>query len=260
MTFDGAVVDLDGTVYRGDSLLPGAAEGVAALRAAGVDVLFFSNNPTRTPADYADTLDGFGIPVDPENVVTSGVVTREYLRAHHQNATVYVVGEPGLKQQLDAVDLTDDPESAEVLVGSIDRELTFDELEAALHTVRTGVSAFVGTDPDRVVPTGPGDDDVIPGSGAVVGAIAAAVDRDPDPILGKPSEEAVELALERLRVPPDRCVVVGDRLNTDIALGARAGMTTALVRTGMHDDDDIADDLPTPDHVLDSLGAVPDLL
>ncbi|MFB6307990.1 MAG: HAD-IIA family hydrolase [Haloarculaceae archaeon] len=260
MRFEGAIVDLDGTVYRGDTLLDGAAAGIERLRAAGLEILFFSNNPTRTPAEYVDRLDEFGVDTSAASVLTSAVVTREYLLAEHPGASVYVVGEPGLTAQLDGLAVTDDPAAADVLVGSIDRSLDYDQLTAALRAARTGIDAFVGTDPDRIVPDGPADEDVLPGSGAVVGAIAATVGRDPDAVLGKPAPMAVDLAFDRLAAPPERCLVIGDRLDTDIALGERAGATTALVRTGMHDDADVSGAAVAPDHVIDSLDAVEGLL
>ncbi len=256
MVFEAAVLDLHGTVYRGDRLLPGAADGVRALRDAGLDVLFCSNNPTRTPADYAATLREFGVSAAPDRVLTAGVLTREYLRANHATDRVYVVGEAGLVDQLEGVDLTDDPAAAEVLLGSIDRSLSYDRLADALRAVRTGIEAFLGTDPDRVVPAGPTEADLLPGSGAVVGAVAATVGREPDLVLGKPSAVAVDAARDRLGCPPDRWLVVGDRLDTDVALGARAGATTALVETGVHGEEDLPGAEVSPDHVLDSLGAV----
>jgi 4-nitrophenyl phosphatase len=110
--------------------------------------------------------------------------------------------------------------------------------------------AFVGTDPDMVIPAAEGD---IPGSGAVIHAIAGVAGRDPDIVLGKPSAPARELVLSTLGVDPRECLVVGDRLDTDIAFGVNAGMTTALVRTGVTDDADLATADIEPDYVLDSL-------
>jgi len=249
---DAAIVDLDGTVYRGDALLPGAREGIAALRDAGVAVLFFSNNPTRTPADYAAQLTDLGIDTGPSDVLTSGTVTAAYLRETHSDAAVFVVGEEGLRRQLSGNTLVDDPESADVVVGSIDREFTYERLTEAYRALDTAY-AFIGTDPDRTIPAGEGRN--LPGTGAILSAISTAAERDPT-ILGKPSRRAASAALSELDVSPDRCLVIGDRLDTDVAMAGRAGMRSALVLTGAHGEPDIDRFEDTPDYVLESLAAV----
>lgn len=252
MQTDAAIVDLDGTVYRGATLLPGAREGIAALRDAGVRVLFFSNNPTLTPAAYATRLTDLGIDAEASDVLTSGTVTADYLRDTYPDAAVYVVGEEGLRRQLSDTTLVDDPDAAEVVVGSIDRAFTYDRLASAYRAL-DGAIAFVGTDPDRTIPTGDGE--TLPGSGAILSAIATAAERDPT-ILGKPSRRAAEAALDVLGVAPGRCLVVGDRLDTDVAMAGRAGMRSALVLTGAHGEADIDRYEDTPDYVLESLAAI----
>jgi 4-nitrophenyl phosphatase len=117
--------------------------------------------------------------------------------------------------------------------------------------------AFVGTDPDMVIPAADGD---VPGSGAVINAIAGVAGRDPDIVLGKPSRPATDLVLSRIGLPAERCLVVGDRLDTDVAMGAAAGMTTALVRTGVTDDAALAASEVDPDYVLDSLADLDGIL
>ncbi|MFB6296780.1 MAG: HAD-IIA family hydrolase [Halobacteriales archaeon] len=258
MTIAGAIIDLDGTVYRGESLLPGADRGIQALRAAGIETLFVSNNPTEPPETYAESLAGMGIDVDPKSILTSGVVTREYLERQHAGESVYVVGEDGLREQLSGRRLVEDPIGADVVVASVDREFTYDRLAEAARAFVAGDPAFVGTDPDRLIPAD--DDRLLPGSGAIVGAIAATVDRDPDPMLGKPSRETARAVLDRIDADSAACLVIGDRLDTDVALGERIGARTALVRTGIHGEADIEDYEATPDHVIDSLGEVGTLL
>ncbi|MFC7045419.1 HAD-IIA family hydrolase [Halobacteriaceae archaeon GCM10025711] len=259
MTFHGAVVDLDGTVYRGDDLIPGADRGVAALREAGIDVLFFSNNPTRSPAEFAAKLRALGVDADPGDVLTSGVVTAEFLAAEHAGDRLFVVGEDGLRSTLREAGLTttDTREDADVLVASFDRGFDYDRLTDALRVLQRDDVVFVGTDPDRTIPTGDGC--MVPGSGAIIGAIAATTERDPDYVLGKPSQYAVDAARSHLGVPADECLVVGDRLDTDIEMGERAGMTTVLVRTGVSDERTGRGSVE-PDHVVDSLENVIEVL
>ncbi|MFB6080221.1 MAG: HAD-IIA family hydrolase [Haloferacaceae archaeon] len=252
MTIRGAVVDVDGTLLRGDDPIPGARAGLTALREAGASCLFVSNNPTKAPAAYRDRLRAAGFEATAEEVVTSGTTTVAYLREHHPDARLFVIGEAGLRTQLSEADfpLVAEPSTAEVVVASIDREFTYDRLREALWALSDEEVAFVGTDPDAVIPGGEGR---MPGSGAIIAAVAGVAGRDPDAVLGKPSPTARRLVRDRLDCPPEACLVVGDRLDTDVALGERAGMTTVLVRTGVTDGADLAASTFSPDHVLDSL-------
>lgn len=259
MSIRGAVVDVDGTLLRGDEPLPGARAGFDALRDAVVSRLLFSNNPTKAPPAYRDRLRAAGFDVDADEVVTSGTTTVAYLRNHHPDDRLFVVGEAGLRTQLSeaGLELVADPDAAEVVVASIDREFTYDRLREALWALSDGDVALVGTDPDMVVPA---PERPVPGSGAVINAVAGVAGRDPDAVLGKPSPAARRLVRDRLDLPPESCLVVGDRLDTDVALGERAGMTTALVLTGVTDAADVAAADVTPDHVLDTLADVDEVL
>ncbi|WP_251343945.1 HAD-IIA family hydrolase [Haloplanus halophilus] len=258
MTYRGVVLDVDGTVVRGDDPIPGAAEGLDRLAAAGCRRLFVSNNPTKRPPAYADRLRRAGFEVDPAEIVTAGTVATTYLADNHAEDDLFVVGEPALVDQLTDAGLTvvTDETRADAVVLSIDRSFDYDRLCAALRACAGGAT-LVGTDPDMVIPAAEGD---VPGSGAIINAVAGVVGRDPDIVLGKPSDPALRIVRDRLGVPPAACLVVGDRLDTDVALGDRAGMTTALVRTGVTDDDDLARSDVTPDYVLDSLADLDRLL
>ncbi|MFB6280619.1 MAG: HAD-IIA family hydrolase [Haloferacaceae archaeon] len=259
MTIRGAVVDVDGTLVTGDEPIPGAREGFAALADAGVARLLFSNNPTAAPPAYRDRLRAAGFDVAGDEVVTAGTTTVAYLREHHADDALFVVGEAGLRAQLaDAgLAIVEDPDAAGVVVASIDREFDYDRLREALWALSDRDVALVGTDPDMVIPAG---DRPVPGSGAVINAVAGVAGRDPDAVLGKPSPTARRIVRDRLDHPPEACLAVGDRLDTDVALGERAGMTTALVLTGVTDAADVAAADVTPDYVLDSLADVDEVL
>ena len=258
MSFSGAIVDLDGTVYRGDTVLPGVSDAIDRLRTDGVDPLFVSNNPTRSGSTYVDRLRTFGLDVRDGEACSAGDATARYLARNHADDEILLVGTDSLGDQLlDAgLTLTTDPDETDVLVGSWTTEFDYRDMRAALRAVGPD-TVFLGTDPDRTFPREEGE---IPGSGAVVGALAATVGREPDAFLGKPSETILELALDRLGAPPEECFVVGDRLGTDLAMGERAGMTTVLVRTGIGDTDDIADSDVDPDYVLDGLADIETIL
>jgi 4-nitrophenyl phosphatase len=255
MTYRGVVLDVDGTVVRGDDPIPGAAEGLDRLAAAGLRRLFVSNNPTKRPPAYAERLRRAGFDVDPDEIVTAGTVTTAYLREYHADDALFVVGERALVEQLTDAGLTvvSDETRADAVVVSIDRSFDYDRLHAASRVCADDAVAFVGTDPDMVIPAADGD---VPGSGAIINAVAGVAGRDPDVVLGKPSKPALGIVRDRLAVDPAACLVVGDRLDTDVALGERAGMTTVLVRTGVTDDADLRRSDVSPDFVLDSLADV----
>lgn len=259
MELKGAVVDLDGTVYRGDALVDGAGDAIDRFRNAGLSLAFFSNNPTRDGAEYVDRLSGFGIDARPGEACSAGDVTTRYLRENHPEDGIFLVGSDGLRGQLEAagLELTDDPAATDVLVASWTPSFGYDAMNAALHAVDDGTT-FLGTDPDRTFPREDGD--VEPGSGAIIRSVAATVGREPDAILGKPSEAALSAVLDRLGADPEECLVVGDRPGTDLAMGARAGMTTVLVLSGVTDRSDLADSDVQPDYVIDSLADIDTVL
>lgn len=259
MTYRGVVLDVDGTVVRGDEPIPGAAEGLDLLATAGLSRLFVSNNPTKRPPAYAERLRRAGFDAHPDEIVTAGTITTDYLADHHADDALFVVGEDALVEQLHDAGLSvvTDESHADTVVVSIDRSFDYDRLSAALRACDDEAVTLVGTDPDMVIPAAEGD---LPGSGAIINAVAGVVGREPDVMLGKPSEPAQRIVRDRLGLPPADCLVVGDRLDTDIALGERAGMTTALVRTGVTDDRDLDRSDVRPDYVLDSLADVGSVL
>lgn len=258
MDYEGALIDLDGTVYRGEDLVSGAAAALDRLGAAGVRTVFFSNNPTKSRVAYADRLGAFGIDVAPDAVLSAGTVTTRVLADEHPEDATFLIGEAGLRRQFEAagLDLVAEATDADVLVASYDREFDYDDMLAGYRALAAGAT-FYGTDPDRLVPT---TDGMVPGSGAVVNAVGGVLDRTPDRVFGKPSQAAQAAALDALDVPAERSVVVGDRLETDVALGDRAGMTTVLVRTGAATDAAVRASDRSPDHVVDSLADLPAVL
>ena len=273
MSVRGVIFDVDGTLVRGDDPLPGAAAGLAAVDDAGLRRLFVSNNPTKPPEAYEERLGRARFDVDAGEVITAGSVSARYLATHHNDDRVAVVGESGFVDLLRDVGLSvttvgadreapsptaPDPTPApDVLVASIDREFHYRTLRQCLRLLNDSDVTFLGTDPDVVIPA---PDEDVPGSGAMIDAIANVVGRDPAAILGKPSRITRDTALDRLGLAPEEVLVVGDRLDTDIALAEGSGMRTALVRTGVTDDADLEASTIRPDHVLDSLSALDTIL
>lgn len=256
--YRGAIVDLDGTVYRGDRLIPGADEAVESLRTGGVSVLFVTNKAIERQADYRRKLEGYGIPTHGGEVMTSSGMTAAYLADEHPDEPVLVVGEEPLRRELSArgQPLTDDPDEAAVVLASMDRDFDYDRLTAALHAMAED-TAFLATNPDRTCPTERGE---IPDCGAIVGAIEGATGRDLERVIGKPSMTAIDAAVGALGVEPERCLVIGDRLETDVRMGNRAGMTTVLVLSGVTDRASLDRSSIRPDHVIESIAGIGDVL
>ncbi|WP_435096189.1 HAD-IIA family hydrolase [Halarchaeum sp. P4] len=249
-----AVVDLDGTLLSGDSLLPGAREAMTTIRGRVEAVCFVTNNPTVPPEAYAARLREWGIEASPEEVVTAGVATVTYLREHHAEDRIFPIAGADVVAQLRDADLSlvDDPEPSECVVVGYDPAFSYNDMRAALRAFAgDGETGFVGTDPDRTIPT---PDGPVPGSGALINAVAGVVDRDPDAVLGKPSAETADIVLNRLGVPAETVVLVGDNPATDVAFGERAGMTTVRVETGLGTDG--GDGAPDADYVVSDVGGV----
>ena len=259
MTLRGAIVDLDGTVYRGAELLDGTVDGIEAIRSAGLELLFLSNNPIKDGEQYVGHLREMGLEVADGEACSAGVVTTEYLVDNHADDRIFCIGADGLREQfLEAgLTVTDDPLETDVLVASWTPAFDFDDMQDALDA-SDGEITFLGTDPDRTFPLE--KDSLVPGSGAIIGSVAAVTGMEPEKILGKPSEVARRSALDRLGVDAGECLIVGDRLNTDLRMGADAGMTTVLVLTGVTDRTDIADSDVDPDYVIEDLGGITDVL
>jgi HAD superfamily hydrolase (TIGR01450 family) len=231
--YDGYVFDLDGTVYLGDALLPGAAEAVARIRAQGRRTVFLSNNPTRDPRMYADKLGALGIPTPVTDIVNPVVTVPRWLQANHPGAGVFVIGEEPLTRALAAagIRLTERPEEIDVVVASFDRTFEYRKLQIAFDALWFHRRArLIASNPDRFCPMPGGRGE--PDAAAVVAAIEACTGVTCEANLGKPGVEMLETVLGMLGLPADRCVIVGDRVSTDIAMAAAGGLDSALVLTG----------------------------
>jgi HAD superfamily hydrolase (TIGR01450 family) len=253
------VFDLDGTIYLGDDALPGAARLIAALRARGAAVRFVSNNPTRDPRQYAAKLTDLGIPTPVEEIVNTTVTTTRWLLEHHPGAVVFPIAEAALVDALAAagIRMSDDPAEIDVVVSSYDRAFDYRKLQIAFDAIWLHRRAIlVATNPDRYCPLPGGRGE--PDAAAVTAAIEACTQTTCVATLGKPDPAMLEVALAGLGVAPVDCLVVGDRLATDIRMGRDAGMPTALVLTGDTQPEELAGADPGdgPAFVLDRVDQV----
>ncbi len=251
------VFDLDGVIYRMDEAVPGASEAIRRLKARGDSVYYLTNNSSRTRDEYETKLSSFGIAADRQEIMTSAFALGQWFRDRDSaGKRVFIIGESGLRQELTEVGLIIEESAAEgkidyVVVGW-DRGVTYAKLAEAHRAVVESGAQFIATNRDATYPDAGGR--TLPGSGALVAALATCTGVEPL-VIGKPEPFTMELILRRAGVPASDCVVVGDRLDTDILIGNRVGARTALVLTGVHglSDLDCAPAEMQPDLILQTL-------
>jgi HAD superfamily hydrolase (TIGR01450 family) len=250
--FAGYAFDLDGTVYLGDELLPGARETIEDVREHGGRVVFVTNKPLESAADYAAKLTGLGIPASPDGVVTALDSLRLYLTERHLHARLLLVAEPLVGATLSAWGWTvvEDPAEADVLVVSFDRTFDYAKLEAAYRAVVHHGASILATNPDPYCPTPEGG---LPDCAAMLAAIEACTGARAEAVLGKPSAVMGRALLDRLGTAPQDSALVGDRLLTDVAMGQRVGMAGVLVLSGATSADAVIDSEVHPDYVVEGI-------
>ncbi|MGN0844666.1 MAG: HAD-IIA family hydrolase [Kiritimatiellia bacterium] len=220
------LLDLDGTVYKGSSPIPGASETLRAAQKAGMRCLFITNRSNRPREVVRDQLRAQGIPCETEDVVTTAETTARYCRS----GSAYVIGETGLLQACheQGLVIADDSATAtDWVIVSIDRTFTYQKLHTAMRLILRGAK-FVATNIDARLLL---DDGPVPGTGAIVSAVQFATGITPT-LIGKPAPLLFTDALRQLAITPEEALAIGDNIHTDIAAGSAAGIPTALLRTG----------------------------
>jgi 4-nitrophenyl phosphatase len=253
----GLILDMDGVLYRGTQPLPGARELFPALREAGLSYILLTNNATLTAEDYSAKLAKMGMVVPAESILTTAQATASYLAENYpQGGGIYVLGEPKLVDTLSRVpNFRLDGWRPDFVVVGLYFKFDYDSLQRACAAIRRG-ARFIATNIDATLPVEGGE--LWPGAGSIVAAVKTCAGVEPL-VIGKPNTYMAGMALSRLELPPDQVLCVGDRLDTDILMGARAGMPTALVLTGVSRREDIqdAEKAPArPDYVFDDLPAL----
>jgi HAD superfamily hydrolase (TIGR01450 family) len=232
--YQGCLLDLDGVIYRGQQLLPGARELVEWLDASGRRALYLSNNSVATPAEVTERLARLGMPVPAGRVLTAGWVAVRLLARRFPGGRVYVLGVPSVARMAEDAglrlawqDADDEPPPDAVLV-ALDRTLTYDRLRRGLRAVLSG-AAFIAVNRDPQLPV---EDGVEPGTGSIAAALQYASGQEAE-IVGKPAPGLVAEALRQLGLAPGQALMIGDGLDLDVPAGRAAGVDTALVLTGL---------------------------
>jgi len=227
----GLIIDMDGVLWHDTKPLGNLERIFDRIRELNYKFILATNNATKTVDEYLEKLAQFDVRLEENHIINSAQAAGKYLRKTFGPGTVvHVVGQPSLIQTLQSYDLqiSDGEEDAvEVVVASLDYQLTYEKLQRASLLIQSGC-AFIGTNPDITLPTPIG---FIPGSGTIIGALEIASGKKAK-IIGKPEPLLYEMALGRLELSPDETLAIGDRLETDIAGAQAAGIHTALVLTG----------------------------
>jgi len=236
--YDAYIFDLDGTVFLGDALLPTAGETLATLRDLGRRTVFLSNNPTRTRATYVAKLNRLGVPVTADDIIHSSLVMSSFLQRRMPGARLFVVGEEPLKTELQAAGfvLSEEPGEIDAVIASFDRTFEYRKLQIAFDAIRAG-ARFFATNGDRYCPVPGGGE---PDAAAMIAAIEACTNTPCEAIVGKPSIYTIEAILDRMGLTADRCIMTGDRLETDVQMALNAGMAGAVGMTGTTDEKELA--------------------
>jgi 4-nitrophenyl phosphatase len=248
----GVILDMDGVVWRGNQVLNGVFSFTRFLSYKHTPYVFATNNSTRTPDDYAQKLQSIGIPVTPAQVITSATATARYLHEHYPDfSSVFIVGQEGLRQALQAQGFREATGQAQIVVVGLDPELTYDKLRKATFQLNGG-AVFIGTNADAGFPE---PDGIAPGAGSILAALQTASGRQPK-VIGKPEEPMFEHALAVLGTRPATTLMIGDRLETDIVGARQAGLRSALVLSGVSGEADLARSDIQPDGVFADLAAL----
>ncbi|MBM7621831.1 4-nitrophenyl phosphatase [Bacillus tianshenii] len=246
--YQGYLIDLDGTMYRGKEKIEEASDFVQHLYDKKIPYLFVTNNSSRTPQQVAQKLRDFGIPTLDEQVFTTSNATANYIFEYKADAKIYVIGEEGIRTALTEKGFELVEENADVVVTGIDRSISYEKLALGAINIRNG-ARFISTNGDIAIPTERG---LLPGNGSLTSVLTVSTETQPT-FIGKPEKVIMEQALKVLGIAPEETLMVGDNYHTDIKAGMNAGMDTLLVHTGVTTKAHLETYQEKPTYTVDSL-------
>jgi 4-nitrophenyl phosphatase len=240
---------MDGVLWRSDQPIGNLPSIFKNIHRLGWKVILSTNNATKSIQEFLNKLESFGVVLEPWQVINSAQATAHYLKQRFPDGgPIYTVGEPGLVETLEMEGFTLDSNNPLAVVAALDRGINYEKLRTATLLIRSGIP-FIGTNGDLTFPTPEGQE---PGAGSILATIEAATGVKPL-VIGKPNPAMYQLALERMGTTPDETLVVGDRLETDIAGAQNLGCPCALVLSGVTDEESAWTWNPSPDIITDNL-------
>jgi 4-nitrophenyl phosphatase len=250
------ILDADGVIWRGNNPIGDLKEIFEKLNQKGVGYCFATNNSSKTIEKYLERFRGFHIPATKEQVFTSGKSTAEILRERYpKGGNVFIVGMDGLHQTLKEAGFDHSDRNPLAVVVGLDRDITYEKLSTATLLIRQGIP-FIATNADKTFPSPEG---LVPGAGSMVAALITSSDKKPETI-GKPNTPMFAQAVKYLNNQPEEVLVVGDRLETDIAGGQAMGCKTAVVLSGVSTREMCEAWDPPPDLIADNLSQIVEML
>jgi arabinose operon protein AraL len=229
--YEGFIFDLDGTIYRGEKLIPNADKTVNHLRASGKKALFISNKTTGSVEDYHNFLISKGVTIEADEIINSTVVIKNYLSDNYTDKKFFAIGERLFIKEIESAGLlfSSDPSDIGILIVTLDRTLNYEKLEIAARALENGAKFFAANIDD----TCPVDDGEVLDAGSTISALEKRTHKKLELHFGKPSRFMFEEIKKRINVDLKRTLLIGDRLETDIAMGNNFGIDSALVSTGV---------------------------
>lgn len=252
------VLDMDGTIYIGDRLIEGAAAFIQKLRDRSKRFVLLTNNSSKSTAVYVEKLNRLGLCITRDQILTSGTATIDYLKRKYPQKRVFLLGTDVLKAEFEAEGILLDDVNPELVVAAYDTALDYARLCAICDFVRMELP-YIATHPDFNCPAAT-KTGAVPDLGAFMALIEASTGRKADIVIGKPNIEIVRAISSRAGCALDEMAIVGDRLYTDIAMGAAHNLTSILVLSGETKREDLSSTCVHPDLVFDSLLKMVDLL
>lgn len=242
-------LDMDGTIYLGEQWIDGAKDFLNKVEEAGKRYVFLTNNSSKNPEVYVDKLHRMGLEVGKEQIVTSGQATIFYLQKHFPGKKVFLLGNELLKAEFEQEGIMLEDEHPDVVVVGFDTTLDYAKMCKVCDFVRAGLP-YLSTHPDYNCPTETG---FIPDAGAIHAFIHASAFRYPDRIIGKPNGDIIDYLIDRIKLPKEEVIMIGDRLYTDVAAGRNNGLYSMLVLSGEATMEDAAQSEVEPHLIFDSV-------
>lgn len=242
MKYSAIIFDLDGTVYIGSKAVPGIQQFVNSIVEKNIKPIFLTNRANRTAEEISNHLNALGIKSHPENIVTSAHATADYIK---KGSTVYCIGESGLVEAIMQKGIKITEESPDYVVVSFDRYFNYKKLETACKLINSG-SIFIATNIDPVLKI---ENGFIPGTGAIVAAISAVCKKEPV-VIGKPERYIIDYTIKKYSLLPEKTIIIGDNLDTDILAANRTKIKSVLIFTGVSSAEELKTSRAKPDYII----------